>query len=30
MQLVVAGMLNKQIGLNLGISEVTVKLTAEK
>jgi len=25
MQLVVAGMLNKQIGLNLGISEVTVK-----
>ena len=25
MQLVVAGMLNKQIGLNLGISEVTVR-----
>jgi len=25
MRLVVAGMLNKQIGLNLGISEITVK-----
>jgi FixJ family two-component response regulator len=25
MQLVVAGMLNKQIGLKLGISEITVK-----
>ena len=30
MRLVVAGMLNKQIGLKLGISEITVKATAAK
>jgi FixJ family two-component response regulator len=30
MRLVVAGMLNKQIGLRLGISEITVKAHREK